>query len=311
MTILSNPFTNLSNGDGFRAEARTLAVAAGLLERLHADGYTASGAKLNKLVYLAHAYSLGAYARPLLLEPVQALDHGPLIATLHRKTVEQLEQLDRPMKRVPGAPKRFDFDKQEQHVMDVTCRAHAHRSALELTAMVDRMGSAWQITWSKAVADKRDAFSASIPNDLIERQYRALLSKSEHAHLFRSEPLSTQPTQPKANAADAARIDFTQADVPVDRVELTLSAEACLAADYSQADLSQAMFICHRIAQARAFALPQNGGSGQIAWDHFESIAADAERLLAAQCITALDEEAREANGVAEDEVPVPAAPCG
>src|SRR5579871_2106878 len=81
-------------------------IARFFIEKAHQSGKDISPMKLIKLVYIAHAWNLAFYKKPLISESVQAWKYGPVIESLYhgfkhfrnstipQKEAESLPQVD-------------------------------------------------------------------------------------------------------------------------------------------------------------------------------------------------------------------------
>lgn len=63
----------------------TKAVANRFLHAVWREKTSVSQMKLQKLVYLAHGWHLGLYHKPLLNEPIEAWNFGPVVRSLYRE----------------------------------------------------------------------------------------------------------------------------------------------------------------------------------------------------------------------------------
>lgn len=85
-----------------RESAKSLASAQYLLEQCkqHGDG-ALTPMQLIKLVYVAHGLMLGAFGRPLLDEPVEAWQYGPVVPSVYHALKSFRSS---PVQSVPNAP---------------------------------------------------------------------------------------------------------------------------------------------------------------------------------------------------------------
>jgi len=60
------------------------AVANEFLHLAHRDGQPITPLKMQKLVYFAHGWYLAITGKPLLTEPIQAWQYGPVISSLYQ-----------------------------------------------------------------------------------------------------------------------------------------------------------------------------------------------------------------------------------
>lgn len=122
--------------------------------------------KLIKLVYIAHGWSLVYLPEPLVNEPAQAWQYGPVVPSLYHA-----------VKRFGGrpiiGPLQGDTDPQLLSVAAVglivaVYEAYGHLSAVQLSNMTHLPDTPWSDVW--------DNFgrNAEIPNELIQRHYQVL-----------------------------------------------------------------------------------------------------------------------------------------
>ncbi len=60
------------------------AVANEFLHLAHSGGQTITPLKMQKLVYFAHGWHLAITGKPLITEPIQAWQYGPVISSLYQ-----------------------------------------------------------------------------------------------------------------------------------------------------------------------------------------------------------------------------------
>ena len=78
-------------------------------EFIRRSGNTKTNMQIQKMVYIAHGYMLGAYGRPLISENVEAWKWGPVIPSLYRRFKKYGSDL---ITSKPG--RRPDFDAEEK-----------------------------------------------------------------------------------------------------------------------------------------------------------------------------------------------------
>jgi len=155
--------------------AKSLSVAQYILDRCNELGDPAvTPMQLIKLVYVAHGYMLGKYGRPLLDEPVQAWQYGPVVPTVYRAVKDYQSA---PVERVVGAAQGVVFSDKERDVMDNVARTYGKYTGIVLSSATHRPGTPWQRTWELA------GKNAPISNDLIENFYANMLRQPTHSGL--------------------------------------------------------------------------------------------------------------------------------
>jgi uncharacterized phage-associated protein len=150
------------------------AVAQQLLNECRAAGDPAvTPMQLLKLVYIAHGYMLGRHGVPLIGEPVEAWQYGPVVRSVYQSVRDFRSS---PVLHVPFAPPAM-FDATEQSVIKDVARIYGRADGVTLSAATHQPGTPWSVTWSN------QGKNAVISNDMIEGFYRWLLSQPTHSML--------------------------------------------------------------------------------------------------------------------------------
>lgn len=143
---------------------RTLAAAKFILARCKQTGDGAvTPMQLMKLTYLAHAWMLGLAGRPLLNEPVEAWQYGPVLPSLYQATKSYGSQ---PIDDVPAYAYPEEFTEDEKSIMTQVADLYGKFTGIQLSSMTHQPGTPWDQTW------KKTGKSSPISNDLIEEFYR-------------------------------------------------------------------------------------------------------------------------------------------
>lgn len=150
------------------------AVAQQILNECKAVGDDAvTPMQLLKLVYIAHGYMLGKLGVPLIKEPVEAWQYGPVVRSVYN-AVRGFGSL--PVPSVPNAPTEQFSDAEQQIIRDVA-RKYGRADGIALSSATHQPGTPWSVTWSNA------GKNAIISNDMIEAFYRWILSQPSHSML--------------------------------------------------------------------------------------------------------------------------------
>lgn len=150
------------------------AVAQQLLNECRAAGDQAvTPMQLLKLVYIAHGYMLGKHGVPLINEPVQAWQYGPVVRSVYQAVRDFRSS---PVTHVPYAPPA-SFDQNEIAVMKEVARIYGRADGVTLSAATHQPGTPWSVTWNN------QGQNAVISNDMIEGFYRWILSQPTHSTL--------------------------------------------------------------------------------------------------------------------------------
>lgn len=155
----------------------SLAIANEFIRR--AEGVSGlTHMKLQKLVYLAHGWSLGAFDAPLIEDDVEAWDFGPVI----RRLYDALRRFGRSFvtKRIhwgDDTPFRFDDREEavaeltpnERAVVDLVWEKYGNYPAFQLSALTHQDGTPWTQTFQAGR-------NGVINNDLIKDHFKQLLA---------------------------------------------------------------------------------------------------------------------------------------
>lgn len=154
----------------------SIAVANGFLDLARASALTVpptTNMKVQKLVYIAHGFTLAMRHEPLISSHVHAFQWGPVIPVLY----EALKKYgDKP---VPGPVELLpeteplnvnDADGVYAAIVRGVWDKYGKLSAAQLSNITHQPDTPWDKTW------KASPFGV-IPNDLIESHYLDLLHK--------------------------------------------------------------------------------------------------------------------------------------
>lgn len=126
--------------------------------------------QLIKLVYIAHGFSLVYLPEPLLSEPPQAWQYGPVVPSLYHS-----------IKQYGAGPitTQIEGDTDPQQLSDEARRlikavydTYAHFSGTQLSNMTHQPNTPWSQTWTAA------GKNAVIPNEIIQAHYRELAQRA-------------------------------------------------------------------------------------------------------------------------------------
>lgn len=138
-------------------------VANAFLDLARSSGKFLTDMQLQKLVYIAHGYSLAKLRQPLFHNNIHAFKWGPVIPNLY-KTLQQYgagEVSDYISTNEPPIAK----DSSEMEIIKEVWQDYGELSGLELSALTHRTGTPWSETWRK------NPFGV-ISDELIAEYYR-------------------------------------------------------------------------------------------------------------------------------------------
>jgi uncharacterized phage-associated protein len=139
-------------------------VAEYLLSLASKDNNPLTPMQVLKLAYIAHGWQLGLHGRPLVNEPVEAWQYGPVIPSIyHRYKRYGGSFIDECPAEVPDC-----FDDVEHDVMKQVWSGYGKRSGISLSSLTHEPGTPWYITINQS------GRGSVISNDLIEDYYRRL-----------------------------------------------------------------------------------------------------------------------------------------
>jgi len=151
------------------ADARV--VANRFLELAEADGRNLTPMQLLKLVYIAHGWTLGLYARPLLEEDVEAWQYGPVIPELYNAVRKYRGGgVKGPLPLGWGA-RAEDLDDEEDSIVDQVYRLYGHMNGVALS----RITHAPETPWAQIYTPGK--FGTVIPRDVIADHYVRLANE--------------------------------------------------------------------------------------------------------------------------------------
>lgn len=114
-----------------------------------------------KLVYICHGWMLGLHGRPLIFQPVEAWQYGPVISTVYQG-VKQFGG-----SHVTGKIEARDgeFDEIESDLIEQVCDKYSRLSGIALSRLTHAQDTPWHTIWNMY------GQNSIIPNDLIEDHY--------------------------------------------------------------------------------------------------------------------------------------------
>ncbi len=131
--------------------------------------------KLQKLLYLAHGIHLATYGKPLLNEPIEAWEYGPVIPEVYQSFKQWGNA---PITDYPSLYLKIGDDvytdlhalgnDASKTISDTWATAKDY-SAIQLSGWSHKKGSPW------AQSYRGPAASSTIPNDLIKDYFRRLM----------------------------------------------------------------------------------------------------------------------------------------
>lgn len=152
------------------------AVANFFLDRAAARGMKLSIMTLLKVLFFAHAWYLAKESKPLIAQPFEAWQHGPVSRVVYDQFKSNSKEpiskravsFDATCSSFCTTPYSFDIYTEEflANIFDYYSQFHA----FELSDLTHEKGSPWDVVWS--IAATRAVPGMFIPNDLIASWFK-------------------------------------------------------------------------------------------------------------------------------------------
>lgn len=144
-------------------------IANYFLEMGKMDGVPIDPLKLQKLIYLAHGWSLFFLQRRLISEPFQAWRYGPVVPTLYKEfqrfggsPVNEPAQGDTPQ---PS----YGLDEDTRSLLDAVWTRYKSLSPIQLSALTHEPGYAWDL--ARRTGSLAPWGGPIIPDELIQDEF--------------------------------------------------------------------------------------------------------------------------------------------
>ena len=135
-----------------------------------ASGRPLTNMQLQKLVYIAHGYSLAILHRPLILQSVEAWQYGPVIRVLYDALREYGAGVVRePIERAP----KESLSETDRTLIATVLNAYGRFSGPQLSTMTHREDTPWREVYNPHAVFNNDP----IRDELIEQHYTKLLNE--------------------------------------------------------------------------------------------------------------------------------------
>lgn len=121
--------------------------------------------KLQKIVYLAHGWSLVLRGKPLIKQNVEAWRYGPVVPALYREFKEFGAS---PIRRKAKTDNAVGLDDDTKKLLDAVWERYKYLSGPQLSALTHESGSAWALT----IRDAGPFGTSIIPDELIIDEFQ-------------------------------------------------------------------------------------------------------------------------------------------
>jgi len=145
-------------------------IANYFLELGRHDGIPIDPLKLQKLVYLAHGWSLAFLKRPLIKEPFEAWRYGPVVQTLYREFQSFGASPITSFANKEPSESSYGIDSDSRAILDEVWERYKSLSPFQFSMLTHEPGSAWDLTM-RSHAPWTPWTSWVIPNDLIAQEF--------------------------------------------------------------------------------------------------------------------------------------------
>lgn len=155
----------------------SLAVANRFLEMARKNKRELTPMHLQKLVYIAHGWSLAINGHPLTRDRIEAWPWGPVYPDLYDalkrygpNSVNDMihENNWAIFEHIKGDIVREDFDPEDESVIQAVFKSYGDLHAFQLSALTHNDGTPWDTVM------KKEGDRASIPDKLIEDHFRKI-----------------------------------------------------------------------------------------------------------------------------------------
>ncbi len=145
-------------------------VANEFIKQARNDGRTLTNMQLQKLVYIAHGYSLAILHRPLVKQSVEAWRYGPVIPDLyHALRQYKSGNVTEPINLLPSE----ELSETDHALVASVLNAYGQFSGTQLSTMTHKEGTPWREIYRPNAFFNND----DIPDPLIAEHYLKLLNE--------------------------------------------------------------------------------------------------------------------------------------
>jgi uncharacterized phage-associated protein len=156
---------------GFEMTHSSLAVANKILNVAREMGLALTIMQLIKLVYIAHGWTLALLNKPLVSDPVEAWQHGPVYPDVYRAFRGSGWMPISQSAKHPFSGEEIveTFTDDEEAIIKQVVNSYGKFHAFELSAKTHKSGTPWYQTYDGGVGA-----SSVIGNDLIKSHFDEL-----------------------------------------------------------------------------------------------------------------------------------------
>jgi uncharacterized phage-associated protein len=144
-------------------------VANYFLDLAGRDGVPIDPLKLQKLIYLAHGWSLVLLRRPLIKESFEAWNYGPVVPSLYKAFQKFGASPITEHAPEVSMESHYGLDNQTKSLLDAVWETYKKLNAIQLSMLTHEPGYAWDLTRRSGRTSPWG--SPGIPNELIESEF--------------------------------------------------------------------------------------------------------------------------------------------
>lgn len=151
-------------------------IANYVLDLAWGDGIPIDPLKLQKIIYLAHGWSLVLLKRPLIKEPFQAWNYGPVVPSLYKAF--QRFGASPITAHAPKQPmeNHYGLDDSTKSLLDSVWERYKSLNGIQLSKFTHEPGYAWDL--ARRNSPMAPWSSPTIPNQLIENEFTRLQERA-------------------------------------------------------------------------------------------------------------------------------------
>ncbi|MDP8208960.1 MAG: DUF4065 domain-containing protein [Candidatus Electryonea clarkiae] len=128
--------------------------------------------EIQKLVYIAHGWNLGATGEPLVVESIEAWMYGPVI----RRLYDEVKHFGSGEITAFAKPAKSIFSDYDKTIMDWVWEQYGTLQGFQLSALTHKADTPWDEIFNKK---GYNLGNATIPNDLIQSYYKNMMGNSQ------------------------------------------------------------------------------------------------------------------------------------
>lgn len=146
----------------------SIQVALEMLKIARSKGKKLSNLQLQKLVYIAHGYYLAWKNQPLISDPVEAWQYGPVINKIYHQFKNHKDaKIELPSSDFATA---LDCDEGAQSVISYVLDSYGDRDAMSLVNLTHQENTPWSEIRNR-IGGNFNNHSVEIPNELIYNHF--------------------------------------------------------------------------------------------------------------------------------------------